>query len=112
MKFPSTFAGGTSPSGSSFASTYPAVCGSRVGGGGRFGRATGTSVAFVAWPNAEFSPSEIVKATPRAHEVVLMIFIFTRVINKEGWRDSKVTANDQITHSVATSQIDDCEHAL
>src|SRR6185437_8383420 len=34
IKFPSLSAGGTSPSGNSFAFTYPAVCGSRVGGVG------------------------------------------------------------------------------
>ena len=35
MKFPSASEGGTAPSGSSFAFTYPGVCGSRVGGAGR-----------------------------------------------------------------------------
>src|SRR5258708_30287373 len=35
MKFPSASAGGMSPSGSSFALTYPGVCGSRAGGVGR-----------------------------------------------------------------------------
>ena len=35
MKLPSTFADGTAPSGNSVALTYPAECGSRVGGVGR-----------------------------------------------------------------------------
>jgi hypothetical protein len=35
MKFPVASAGGTAPSGSSFAETYPGVLGSRVGGVGR-----------------------------------------------------------------------------
>src|SRR5579863_5142267 len=35
MKLPSMLGGGSSPSGSSFALTYPGVCGSRVGGAGR-----------------------------------------------------------------------------
>src|SRR6516225_1977200 len=39
MKLPSAFAGGTAPSSNSVAVTYPAECGSRVGGTGR-GRAT------------------------------------------------------------------------
>src|ERR1039458_8596237 len=37
MKLPSTFAGGTAPSASSFAATYPGPCGSRVGLGARTG---------------------------------------------------------------------------
>src|SRR5579862_4895282 len=37
MKFPSALARGTVPSGNSFASTYPGVCGSRAGGVGRGG---------------------------------------------------------------------------
>src|ERR1700677_1739136 len=43
MKFPSVFAGGIVPSGNSVAATYPAVCGSRVGGAGR--EVAGASVA-------------------------------------------------------------------
>ncbi|MGA9957030.1 MAG: hypothetical protein WBQ06_02035, partial [Acidobacteriaceae bacterium] len=39
IKFPSTLAGGTAPSGSSVASTYPGECGSRVGGADRTGGA-------------------------------------------------------------------------
>ena len=39
MKLPSASAGGTAPSGSSFAVTYPGVPGSRVGGAGRAGAA-------------------------------------------------------------------------
>src|SRR3954470_16851511 len=39
MKFPSTSAEGTEPSGSSLAVTYPGVFGSRVGGVGRGGAA-------------------------------------------------------------------------
>ena len=38
IKFPSTFGGALEPSASSFAVTYPGVCGSRVGGVGRLGR--------------------------------------------------------------------------
>ena len=49
MKFPSASAGGTSPSGSSLASTYPAVCGSRSWGRGCRGRfATGLAGASAA----------------------------------------------------------------
>ncbi len=40
-KFPSSFAGGTVPSGNSFAVTYPGVRGSRAGGTGRSTRCTG-----------------------------------------------------------------------
>src|SRR2546425_13363424 len=46
IKFPSTSAGGTVPSASSFASTNPGVCGSRPGGVGRVLGFDGASAAI------------------------------------------------------------------
>src|SRR5580693_2924914 len=60
MKLPSAFAGGTEPSGNSFAVTKPGLFGSRVGGAGRsVGCAEGAD-----WPNAGLiSPGAIIKIT-------------------------------------------------
>src|SRR5437016_3818101 len=76
MKLPSASTDGTSPSGSSFASTYPGVWGSRVGGVGRFGRA-GAGAEFVVWPTARSMPvpntSTAQKNAPQ--EVIFVMFI-------------------------------------
>src|SRR4051812_20691753 len=45
MKLPSSLTGAFAPSGSSFALTYPDVFGSRVGDGGRAGRAAAAAAA-------------------------------------------------------------------
>src|SRR5882724_8138158 len=72
MKFPSASAGGTAPSGNSLAVTYPGVFGSRVGGGGRLGRAAAGVVELVVWANAGFTPAA--RPTKRA---MLNSFVFT-----------------------------------
>ena len=55
MKFPSVSAGGMAPSGNSLAVTYPGVCGSRVGGVGRF-----------AWAVAEVTPINQYNTAPQS----------------------------------------------
>jgi hypothetical protein len=72
MKFPSASAGGTAPSGNSLAVTYPGVFGSRVGGGGRLGRAAAGVVEFVVWANAGFTP-----AARLIKRAMLNSFVFT-----------------------------------
>jgi len=54
MKFPSTSGEGTAPAGNSEAATYPGVCGSRVGGGGRFDRAAGVAAGAGVWAESKF----------------------------------------------------------
>jgi hypothetical protein len=74
IKFPSESGDGMVPSGNSVAVTYPGVCGSRVGGAGRFGRA----VIFVAvpgvWASAGFNSKTAQSST--VTQVILTIFIF------------------------------------
>src|SRR5258708_3148870 len=74
IKFPSASAGGTAPSGSSLAATYPAVSGSRAGGVGRGGRA---GVAFDIWPIAGCISIVKLKTahSTAARYVIVVIFI-------------------------------------
>jgi hypothetical protein len=68
------------PSASSFAETKPDMCGSRVGGDGRVGRATAGGV--VTWVAAGFTPAIKFNIAPRnpAPQIILVIFIvFFRV---------------------------------
>jgi len=68
IKLPSTVGGGSAPSGSSVAVTYPGVCGSRSGFGGRtLGTGAGTAgFAAGAWPIASHAPhSKLIDHTTR-----------------------------------------------
>src|SRR6185437_1791477 len=69
IKFPSLSAGGTSPSGNSFASTYPAVCGSRVGGVG-LTYVCGAGAAVCA-PNTALIPTA--SKAPAAADITRLI---------------------------------------
>ena len=79
MKLPSASAGGTAPSGSSFAVTYPGVFGSRVGGVGRAGGvavcAAGAGVAGVpaVCAIAVLAPAIMPMARVRVKVVLVMV---------------------------------------
>src|SRR4051812_32784312 len=72
MKFPSASGGGTWPSGSSFAWTYPGVCGSRAGGVGRGGRAAvaGALAGADCWDCAETTTGCADAVNPRTNASV------------------------------------------
>src|SRR5688500_17627953 len=63
MKLPSTSAGGTVPSGSSVAVTYPGVSGSRVGGVGRGVGAGPRAAGAAAAAGAAVCPGGVAAAT-------------------------------------------------
>src|SRR5258706_199243 len=80
MKLPSSFAVGMVPSGSSLAVTYPGVCGSRVGDGGRAPRAGGCAEETVAggavpafWAIAGRAPAVRPITIAMLHRLVVII---------------------------------------
>src|SRR5687767_12238600 len=109
MKLPSASAGGTAPSGSSFAATKPGVFGSRVGGVGRGGAAgacagAGAGAAgAVVWAPAELSAASTPIAMARL-KCVLFIRVFEavrrpthdRVMDSNGRRRSRGRADQRI----------------
>src|SRR3954469_20112096 len=73
MKLPSASGGGSVPSGSSFAVTYPAVCGSRVGGVGRGGAtAAGAPGAGAAGAAGGFCACDAARLVTRQREQAIV----------------------------------------
>src|SRR5687768_12886354 len=72
MKFPSASAGGTSPSGNSFAFTYPGVFGSRAGGAGRARRVAGAAACGAAETATGCAPAISPRRNARVKDFLFM----------------------------------------